>query len=689
MELGRGILESRVKIIVRGILSVLLFLAPSVVATVQAEEPVALEDLTVTGDKGATSLSGMGNRPLVEHPGAATIVSPEALDIGHFTDTVEALRSVPGVHVLSEYGRGLRPNIGIRGMNPTRSRNILLLADGIPIQPATYGDPSSYYNLPVEQVDHIEVIRGGSSVIYGPNTIGGVVNYVTRRPPMEREFRLRETIRQGGFYSTELSYGQTLDGMGVLMSYLNKEGETVRDNTDTEVHDTTLRLIFPAGNGGEMALRFNFYREISQTPGGISPAQFAADPNQSQRSHDWFLGRRGSFDMRLNLPLSGDLSSETLFYLNFFERNWFIANGSDSPTVTTNRQFLRDFFVVGIEPRIRFGKTVVGVKVHYEQQNDVRRQGTSGVDTRSGKTDREADLSTTAVAAYVETELNLDKNFTMIPGVRYERLDQKRNVGLRGTVSGIGGRAETSEVTWGLGLRYDMAGGAAYANVHRTFQPPTFNEAVDPTAATDQDLDAETGTNYELGIRGELGHQVHIDLAVFLIEFENQIVDVGGTDQNAGETEHYGFEGTFIVEPVEELSLDLNVTYLQTEAKTGANIGKSLPMAPELKLAWGGTYERALSGGKMANIRLEGLFTDEQFSDSANTVAESANGGTGQLESYVVWNLRAQYVAASWKVFAGVNNLLDEEYRERRQSFFGGIIPGGTQNVYGGMSLTF
>ncbi len=654
----------------------------------QSEEPAALEDITVTGEEEAASLSGMGNRPLVEHPGAATIVSPEALDIGHFTDTVEALRSVPGVHVLSEYGRGLRPNIGIRGMDPNRSRNTLILADGVPIQPAVYGDPSSYYNVPVEQIDRIEVIRGGSSVMYGPNTIGGVVNYVTRRPPKEREFRLRETIRQGGFYSTELSYGQTLNGMGVMIAHLNKEGETVRDNTEATVHDTTLRLTFPAGNGGEMALRFNFYREISQTPGGLSQAQFLTDPNQSQRSHDWFLGRRGSFDMRLNLPMTGALSSETLFYLNFFERNWFIANGADSPTVTTNRQFLRDFFVVGVEPRLRFEKTLVGVKVHYEQQNDVRRQGAT-VDARSGATDREADLSTTALAAYIETELNPFEGFTVIPGIRYENLDQKRNVGLRGAVSGVGGRAETSELTWGLGLRYDLASSAVYANVHRTFKPPTFNEAVDPSAATDQDLDAETGTNYEIGIRSELGHRAHIDMAVFLIKFDNQIVDVGGTDQNAGETEHKGLEGTFVVEPLEELSLDLNVTLLSTEAKTGANIGKDLPMAPEIKLAWGSTYEHSIGSGHTANIRLEGLYTDKQFSDSANTIAESTDGATGQLESYVVWNLKAQYDATFWKAFAGVNNLLDEEYRERRQGFFGGIIPGATRNVYGGVSLVF
>src|SRR3546814_16503073 len=56
--------------------------------------------------------------------------------------------------------------------------------------------PAAYYNLPVETVERIEVIKGGASVLYGPNTVGGVVHYVTRRPPEQREIRVKEPIRQ-------------------------------------------------------------------------------------------------------------------------------------------------------------------------------------------------------------------------------------------------------------------------------------------------------------------------------------------------------------------------------------------------------------------------------------------------------------------------------------------------------------
>lgn len=312
-----------------------------------------LDDITVTG-RDRPTLTGIRDRPLVEQPGAANIISPEKLSTGHYMSTTDALRTVPGVHVIAEYGRGLRPNIGIRGLDPNRSRNVLVLADGVPVQPAVYGDPAMYYNVPIESVEQIEIIRGATSVLYGPNTIGGVINYTMRRPPKNGEFRLSETVREGGFFVTQASYGNTGDnGVGAVLSYLNKSGETVRDNTGTEVHDVNLRLIVPTENDGEMTMRMNAYREIAETPGGLTVAQFKADPDQSQRSFDEFFGRRGSFDLRYVQPIGNDWTIDSLAYMNFFERNWFIANapGPDGPT--GNSQFLREFFVIGVEPRLR------------------------------------------------------------------------------------------------------------------------------------------------------------------------------------------------------------------------------------------------------------------------------------------------------------------------------------------------
>ncbi len=87
----------------------------------------------------------------------------------------EALRKVSGVNVRDEEGFGLRPNIGIRGTNPTRSTKILLLEDGVPLAYAPYGDNASYYHPPVERFESIEILKGAGQIEYGPVTVAGAL----------------------------------------------------------------------------------------------------------------------------------------------------------------------------------------------------------------------------------------------------------------------------------------------------------------------------------------------------------------------------------------------------------------------------------------------------------------------------------------------------------------------------------
>ena len=102
----------------------------------------------------------------------------EALATARLLSVSEALRKVPGLHVREEEGLGLRPNIGIRGLNPNRASAVLLLEDGVPMTIAPYGDNAAYYHPPVNRFSRIEVLKGSGQILFGPRTIGGVINYI-------------------------------------------------------------------------------------------------------------------------------------------------------------------------------------------------------------------------------------------------------------------------------------------------------------------------------------------------------------------------------------------------------------------------------------------------------------------------------------------------------------------------------
>jgi Fe(3+) dicitrate transport protein len=122
-------------------------------------------------------------------PGTVDVINQKQLEILQPLSLQDALKTVPGVNIRGdEGGLGSIPNIGIRGLNPSRSQKVLLLEDGAPIHPSLFISNASYYSPPVDRMSGIEVLKGASGLQYGPSNIGGVINYLTKTP--EQGFKL-------------------------------------------------------------------------------------------------------------------------------------------------------------------------------------------------------------------------------------------------------------------------------------------------------------------------------------------------------------------------------------------------------------------------------------------------------------------------------------------------------------------
>jgi outer membrane receptor protein involved in Fe transport len=131
-------------------------------------------DVMVIGDK-ADSLQ--------KTPGSGTLIGHKEIDRAQPSDAAEMLRRVPGVNVYEQEGGGLRLDLGVHGLDPGRARNVLILEDGIPIAVNPYSEADIYYLPQIERMRGIEVVKGSGSILFGPQTIGGVVNFLTLAPP--------------------------------------------------------------------------------------------------------------------------------------------------------------------------------------------------------------------------------------------------------------------------------------------------------------------------------------------------------------------------------------------------------------------------------------------------------------------------------------------------------------------------
>ncbi|MGH8310160.1 MAG: TonB-dependent receptor family protein, partial [Steroidobacteraceae bacterium] len=455
-------------------------LASCVVATsAGAEQPAAPDPLS---DPSRTEIVVVGSREQLQTiPGSASVISREALDESRVFTVNEALRAVPGVYVRDEEGFGLRPNFGVRGLNPTRSSKVLLLEDGLPLSFAPYGDNASYYHPPVERFERIEVLKGSGQILFGPQTVGGVVNYITPRVPSELAgaFTLRGGNRS--FRDAHIEIGDRLSsGTGWLANATYKESDGARENMRFAVTDLNLKLEQPLTESQALVLRSSFYDEDSHVAySGLTLTEFSADPRANPFVNDRFDAYRWALSATHAWHANDRSALKTSAYYTYFDRDWWRQssnsnqrpNDSSDPacaslanlsTTCGNEGRLRQFWTAGVEPRWTtslplFGlanETVLGARVHFEHQYRVQANGdtptarTPGIGSNGGiKEDNSRDVE--ALAAFWQTRLDFGRA-SLVPGLRYEHIGYERENFLNGA------RGETSLAEWipGLGATF-------------------------------------------------------------------------------------------------------------------------------------------------------------------------------------------------------------------------------------------
>jgi len=307
-------------------------------------------------------------------PGSVEIIDARTLDISRPFNFNEALRKAPGVYTRDEEGFGLRPSIGIRGLDPNRSAKVLLLEDGVPLGHAPYGDTDAYYHPPIERYNGVEILKGSSQIAHGPNTLSGAINYITRNPP--EDFSGSLTLLGGnrnyfnGYANVGASFGEGAGRTGFIFDVLRKQGEGARENMRFGVNDVLIKSVTKLTEDGRQTLgfKFNYYGEDSNvTYSGLTLAEFIADPRANPFRNDFFDGDRfGGSAVYTNAINSRAVFTATV-YGSDFNRDWWrqSSNSNERPnrrgfngcnglaelnTLCGNEGRLRNYDAFGVDP---------------------------------------------------------------------------------------------------------------------------------------------------------------------------------------------------------------------------------------------------------------------------------------------------------------------------------------------------
>ncbi len=696
-------------------------------------------------DLAGVRVLGAAANALDRIPGSATTISAKTIEQIQPLSANDVLRTVPGIHIQDEEGAGLRANIGIRGLDPDRSRSVLVLEDGIPVSLAPYGEPEMYYSPPIDRMSRIEVIKGSGSILFGPQTIGGVVNYVTAEPSTGWAARVDARGGTGDQLFGRVQLGGTRGAArGILTAF--RRGANDFNGLNYDVRDATAKFGVRTGFGDVSAKVSVYDEESNATYVGLTDSMFRASPLVHPMPNDRLNLSRRALTLSHETGL-GTGRLRTTAYSYTTTRDWMRRNytyGSTGGTIVQgNASGGRDrsFDVAGIEPRLNtlwqlgsFASDLdVGMRYHHERARDQFVNATVE-GTPTGIRDDEFRTGN-ALSAWLQNRVALSPTLDITPGVRVERFAYDRNI-TRTRVRRTNGGTTTrlpedvdirsgdvvSELIPGVGATWrPRALVTVFAGAHRGFAPPRTKDALifsDPTLDVDAQvpdpvslmLDAERSWNLEFGARLAPRSWLSLEATAFHMDFSNQIIEpslsagsvAAAALANQGATLHRGVEvgGALdlgkLAGQTMSVILEGNVTLSNAtfskdrfiaQGNDTVNVnGNTLPYAPRHRAHAAVSVEHPVG----LRVRFDGSFVGSQFSDNFETRAGSANGRVGEIPAYQLYDVSMQYDIPGLngaRLIGSMKNLTDARYIASRRPE--GIRVGLPRLTSLGLSLGF
>jgi Fe(3+) dicitrate transport protein len=675
-------------------------------STPEATPARKLDSVVVTG----TVLGASRKEDVRTYAGSRQVMDHETLSKGANRSLDDALQHIPGVKIFDETGTGVLPQIALRGLYESRSGRVQALLDGIPLSLAPYGQTSlSLFPVTLNQIDRIDIVRGGAAVQYGPNNVGGVLNFVSKPIPERWTTTLGERITAYGrgqmLRDTSVSTGGYLTpdfGMQLDADYL--KGEYFRDHSGTNVKNVRLRTEWWVADDKLLKADVQRYVARMDMAGALSVADYREDPRQATRPLDRFDGTT----TRASLTYEQDLGAWWLFdastssWTNFSaqsERNFIVgmrraATETWRPDLTPQleQSAPRGFKVYGTQPQFNLHidgpvsqQWTVGARAVRENIDFL--VGNTGLDNGVYTLVRDWQFRDRAWAGYISDAVGFaDDRLVVTPGVRYEHLDATYlnrvtgasfNNNVRNALPGLTVGFKASEKWY------------VYADAQRSLRAPQVTQIV-----FGDNLDSELAWNYELGARFHPSARTQLHADLYRIDFDKQIQldNTTRTYGNIGKTVHQGLEADVSWSPgfVDGLKLTGGYAYLDASQKSGTFAGLRVPYTSRNQVNAGVSYTRGA-----ATVAVSGYYFSSAYTDTANTRVENATASVGRLPAYQVWNAQwtQTLMTAGTSVLTGslaVNNLFDRHY------YFRGIDtspwgrqPAPTRSVTVGLELAF
>ena len=642
----------------------------------------------------------------------------------------ELFSKAPGFLVTQQQTPG-QFNFSYRGLgNPQESEFTLSLQDRVPMMTDWIGFPTLYYSPLPQSISEIQFIRGGSSLLYGPEP-APAINFVTKHPaPGSAWSGYTEQVGGGyGLYST-FNVLQGTEGpfeFKTDFGYVHSDGQ--RNNSESNLFQGDVYVGYRPDPAQLWSFDFHAYHVSVGDPGRITIQQFNQDPNFSPTpyNHDWVD--------RYNVTLSHEhdfgegwlLQGKAWFTYQAVDNRTAAALGPNGELPTTTTIQSENYYNGGIDLRVRklWGDdtmfrgsafTFGGVVYHGEApfQQFISPDLFADRNDEGDSTRLDQDRSTDYQAFFAENIFRLGA-FHIVPSFRldHETVEVDENVTpFARPLADV--EADRWVPLWGIGLGNDFChGNETYFSASSGWRPTRFFDVVSPFSPSfvpGHPSDPFKSLDFELGVHGTPAAipGLWYDVGLFWMVFDNRTETVflhPGINNdtiliNSGSTRHRGFEGEVAYDLLQlfdttnwngnHLTVSGNLQWLDaefTESDIPDQVGKEPAFAPE----WVVKAALTFSKDDCYDFRLSATSVSSQFFQDSNLPAVGPDGTVfvpAKVPSYFTIDFSAEYYLAKHvRLLAGVSNLTDEKYYSR--VFGSRIEPAPRINGYAGVSIGF
>lgn len=634
--------------------------------------------------------------PVKYLPFSMSRISPKQLQLMGTDDMAGALQYVSGVRPVTTYG-------GFQQFNMRGFADFLLMVDGFRDERSNAAASAPLTNL--AGVESIEVLKGPGSVLTGHSAVGGIIN-VIRKQPSDTAL-LEAGIAYGSFGTKRLRVGAG-SALSEQLSYRLDVGISDEDGwrgAGSSRNSVYFALGWKPTEKDRFTLQIGANKDRYDSDAGIPTFQGAVLPGIASKTRynsaqDHMTNNRFDIQLQYDRKISRHLSltnriafsaddivhnaaegmafnaardsvsrkflqfnHKTMPLQNMLDLNWRFNTGRVAHRMVTGWSFNY------LDRQTQFDRHFRSKYAHsVSLYNPVDMQGAPSV----SNTDR-THINEIMTGVYVQDWMDISPKLKALAAIRFDHFNGRyRPEDLVTGKEGVTTRRNVNVATYRAGLVYEaLPFMSVYGSWSNYFRP-----ARQIAAATDINLDPETGYQYEGGLRFTHRNRLSLNVAGFYLRKNDIIVSLGGGLYDRGsEADSRGVEVDLQAELAPNWSVQSSYTYTDAKYKkyTAASqggrdlSGRQLVFAPKHQYSLMTAYD-----WKKLTFMLSGYGMSDNFADAANTV---------KLDGYFILNAGMFYQVNKVRIGANVNNLLDRRGYYTAASY--------STQVYSGMPLNY